>query len=119
MDLYTFPITSETEVEPLQLRSKNLSLGNLKVPSGNSMGSKNCALAINSIFNLYFTAYNCFQQKNISPFCFVGPSKQFPPTLIISENLTENGIEIKIYSVLFCLKTYPQCNDQTEQTQMG
>ena len=40
MDLYTFPITSEPEVRPLQLRSQNLSLTNLKVPLGNIMALK-------------------------------------------------------------------------------
>ena len=52
MNLYTFPITSEPEVRPLQLRCQNFSLKNLKVPSENSMCSKYCALAINSIWNL-------------------------------------------------------------------
>ena len=37
---YTFPINSEQEFESLQLRTQNLGLRNLKVPSGNSMGSK-------------------------------------------------------------------------------
>ena len=57
MDLYTFPITSGPEVESLQLRSHNLGLRNIMVPSGNSMGSKYRELAINGICNLYFAAY--------------------------------------------------------------
>ena len=71
MNLYTFPISSEQEFIPLQLRSQNLILKNLKAPSGNRMGSKYCALAINCIWNFNFAAYICCQPNETSVFCFV------------------------------------------------
>ena len=39
------------------------------------MGSKYCALAINSIWNLYFAAYICSQPNKISVICFVSKDK--------------------------------------------
>ena len=74
-DLYTFSITSETETWPKQLRFQNWILRNLKVPPGNSMGSKCWALAINSIWNLYLAAYICSQQNKNYGFSFVCKDK--------------------------------------------
>ena len=69
MDLYTFTITSEPKVRLLQLRSQNLSLSNLKVPSGNSMGSKYCAFTIKSIL-IFVILRHIFAHSQISFFYF-------------------------------------------------
>ena len=133
MDLYTFPIIFEPEVRPLQLRSQNLSLLNLKVPSGNRMGSKYCTLAINSIWNLYFAAYICSQPNKISVFCFVGKDKMLQEKSIccgfrdqvnssfqvwLLKTIKQNMLfRFNIYYMPFFLKTYPQCNgpNQTKE----
>ena len=58
--------------------SQNWSLKNLKVISGNRMGSKYKALAINNIWNLYYAL--CIM------LWLEGTSEQFLPSVITSDN---------------------------------